>query len=76
MKLERHIADNRTAMEAELNALQQEKMLAKNNLAGATWEQSIPPEMHAVSEKYKIDISIAQGGISHLRRDLSDLRAR
>lgn len=40
-------------MEQELAALRAKKMQANNNLAGATWEQSISTEMSVVVEKYK-----------------------
>jgi hypothetical protein len=38
---------------SEIAALQHKKTYAKNNLAGATWEQSISTEMQAVTQKYK-----------------------
>lgn len=41
-------------MEQELAALRTKKMQANNNLAGATWEQSISTEMSVVVEKYKV----------------------
>lgn len=41
-------------MEQELAALRIKKMQANNNLAGATWEQSISTEMSVVVEKYKV----------------------
>src|SRR5580765_8490304 len=40
-------------MSAELETLRAKKPLARNNLAGATWEQSISQEMQAVTQKYK-----------------------
>nr|WP_295782185.1 DUF4124 domain-containing protein [Rhodoferax sp.] len=43
------IAKQRKQCDADLAALQEKKGLAKNNLAGATWEGSISSEMNAVS---------------------------
>ena len=68
------IADYRQAMNSELNALQQKKQLAKNNLAGATWEQSISAEMSAVTQKYDALIRNQQTRIERLRTDADQLR--
>jgi hypothetical protein len=46
------IDDNRAAMDRELAALRAKKTRANNNLAGATWEQSISTEMDAVTSRY------------------------
>lgn len=40
-------------MNDEIEALRNRKSYAKNNLAGATWEQSLSTEMQAVTAKYK-----------------------
>lgn len=39
-------------MSNELELLRTKKLYAKNNLAGATWEQSLSAEMQAVTAKY------------------------
>ena len=39
-------------MNSEMAALREKKAYANNNLAGATWEQSISTEMQAVAAKY------------------------
>ena len=64
----------RQAMNSELNALQQKKQLAKNNLAGATWEQSISAEMSSVTQKYDALIRNQQTQIERLRADADQLR--
>jgi len=68
------IADYRQAMSNELSALQQKKQRANNNLAGATWEQSISAEMSAVSQKYDALIRTEQTRIERLRTDTEQLR--
>lgn len=40
-------------MEREMAGLRSKKASANNNLAGATWEQSISVEMQAVAQKYR-----------------------
>jgi hypothetical protein len=45
------------------------KALAKNNLAGETWEQSISTEMQTVTEKYRTLTQTARDRISQLRQD-------
>ena len=68
------ITDNRQAMNSELSALQQKKQLATNNLAGATWEQSISAEMSSVTQKYDALIRDQQTRIERLRADADQLR--
>ena len=41
-------------MDSKLASLKNTKGLARNNLAGATWEQSLSTEMLAVVETYKV----------------------
>jgi hypothetical protein len=40
---------NATECDQQLNELKEQKKLAKNNLAGATWEQSLSTEMQAIA---------------------------
>lgn len=68
------ITNYRQAMNNELSALQQKKQLANNNLAGATWEQSISAEMSAVTQKYDTLIRNQQTRIERLRADADSLR--
>lgn len=71
--LERDINGYQKSMDAELAALQAKKSLANNNLAGATWEQSIATEMQAVTAKYQTRIQAAQERIKALRQEKAAL---
>lgn len=51
--LERRIGSRNTAMANEMAAVRNQKRLANNNLAGATWEQSLSTEMQAIAAKPK-----------------------
>lgn len=68
-RTERRIDALRQRMSREMDALRAKKAHANNNLAGATWEQSIGTEMQAVASRYTTDIEAEQ-------RKLDDLRAR
>jgi hypothetical protein len=68
-RLEGDIEGYRRAQDVELARLGNMKALAKNNLAGATWEQSISTEMQAVTEKYRTLTQTARDRISQLRQD-------
>jgi hypothetical protein len=60
-------------MDSELAALRAKKSQARNNLAGATWEQSISTEMEAVAAKYATKIRIARDEIEALQKERSTL---
>lgn len=60
-------------MDAEMAALRAKKSQARNNLAGATWEQSISTEMEAVAARYATKIRIARDEIDALLRERSAL---
>lgn len=66
---QREIAAMNAGHEAEQAALREKKGRARNNLAGATWEQSISDEMQSVAAAHNTRVSIAQ-------RELEDMRAR
>ena len=51
--LEATIDGRNRRMQDEMAAIQSRKAQAKNNLAGATWEQSLSTEMQAVASKYQ-----------------------
>lgn len=53
--------------DADMERLRRRKGYANNNLAGATWEQSISTEMVAVAEKYKAMIDVAQTELKALQ---------
>jgi hypothetical protein len=72
--LERSIQDYQYAMAREIAALENKKLYAKNNLAGAMWEQSISSEMQSVSDKYRVSIQVAQDRIGQLRRIAADMQ--
>lgn len=71
---ERDINGLQAQRDRELQALQVKKSVAKNNLAGATWEQSISTEMTAVSETYRTRIQVVRDRIDGYRKDIADLR--
>lgn len=77
-ELEREIADTESAisqrssmMSNELAALQSRKHSAYNNLAGATWEQSISTEMQAITAKYRVLNDVDAERLKVLRADLA-----
>lgn len=72
---ERAMTARANQMEAELQALRQRKSLANNNLAGATWEQSISSEMNAVAQKYKNINDIQAERLKVMRAELAKLEA-
>jgi len=79
--LEREISDRRSqinaeqaAMDRELGTLRQQKLRARNNLAGATWEKSISEEMNAVVARYDVRIRTLQDEIARMEADLTGLR--
>ncbi|MDV7391114.1 hypothetical protein RZS08_07170, partial [Arthrospira platensis SPKY1] len=51
----------------EMASLSRKKQFASNNLAGATWEESISEEMNAVAQKYDALIRNDQSRIEQLR---------
>jgi hypothetical protein len=55
--------------------MRRKKGLANNNLAGATWEQSISSEMQAIVQKYKTKNDIDIERLRVLRVELDRLRA-
>jgi hypothetical protein len=59
--------------DSELGRLRAKKAYANNNLAGATWEQSISMEMNAVAEKYEQKIGVATRELRTLQSERKDL---
>lgn len=74
LETQRQISSYRQAMDEELNRLKRQKLYANNNLAGATWEQSISDEMNAVTKKYEVLIQAEQSRLDALQRDADQLR--
>lgn len=77
-ELKRKIRDKKSqierlelARERELTVLRDRKRYANNNLAGATWEESISTEMNAVVEQYRSSIDLRQEELKQLRESLA-----
>lgn len=77
-EIEQEIADTEAGMnrrgalmQAEMSAIRDRKALASNNLAGATWEQSLSTEMQAVAAKYKTLSDLDLERLKQLRADLA-----
>lgn len=63
------IDDLRSKMEKEMSALKYRQGYARNNLAGATWQQSLATEMQAVSDKYSVLIDLERNKIDKLETE-------
>lgn len=81
LELEREIQATESAIDyrnnqltAEMAALRSQKQRANNNLAGATWEQSISTEMQAVAIKYKTQNDNDHERLKKLRTDLESVK--
>lgn len=61
-------------MDNDLNNLRNRKQFSRNNLAGATWEQSISTEMQAVTNRYQTEINVVDGNIAQARREIERLK--
>lgn len=72
--LQRDSDTDQRSMDAELAALQMKKLNARNNLAGATYEQSISQEMSAITSKYDVKIRSAQVQIDSLQTKLDAIK--
>lgn len=70
---EREIRDLEREQERELEELREKKGYARNNLAGATWQQSISSEMQSVVERYKTRIGMVNARIDRQRKELEEL---
>lgn len=64
----------RKKMNEEIAYLRYKKLYSRNNLAGATWEESISTEMEAVTSRYKIQIELRQEEIKQFREELKELQ--
>jgi ubiquinone biosynthesis protein UbiJ len=53
-------------MNEKITALRYKKRQARNNLAGATWEQSISVEMDAISNQYNSRIDSLREEVDRL----------
>lgn len=72
--MESRIANRSDQMVREMEHLRNQKSRASDNLAGATWEQSLSTEMQAVSSKYKAMNDVDIERLRALRQALSSLQ--
>jgi hypothetical protein len=72
--VEANIFNRNAVMSQEMTALRNQKQYANNNLAGATWEQSISTEMQAVAAKYQAMNDADRERVKQLRANLEALR--
>lgn len=55
-----------TRCKNEMHAVGRQKVYANNNLAGATWEQSLSTEMHAIATQCSSEISLLNSEVDRL----------
>jgi hypothetical protein len=67
------IATLQNSMEIELDRLRQTMAHANNNLAGATYRQSIASEMEAVTQKYRVQIDSLQREIDSIEKRMEEM---
>jgi hypothetical protein len=70
---EQRLKSLRSDMEQKLADLREKKRNANNNLAGATWENSISQEMNSVVASYDSQFRFIEGEISALRSQRATL---
>lgn len=70
---ERRIDELEDRRAQELAALRNKKRYANNNMAGATWEQSISTEMQAVTERYSSMIETERDKLKRMREELREV---
>lgn len=71
---EANINSRNVSMSNEMETVRSRKVYARNNLAGATWEQSLSTEMQAVASKYKAMNDVDIERLKVLRADLEATR--
>lgn len=71
--IQNQILSEQTRLENELQALRNKKDRANNNLAGATWEQSISSEMQAAATQSQTRIADLQRRLDMARTDRAAL---
>ncbi|MBE0454862.1 MAG: DUF4124 domain-containing protein [Roseovarius sp.] len=71
---ERHINSLQRQRSAEIAALQQRQTRANNNLAGATFRQSLAEEMQAVNQRFDAQIDQRQANIDRMRADIERMQ--
>ncbi len=73
-KLEKSIKRHQINMDADLAIIKAKKATANNNLAGATYEQSLSTEMKAVVDKYTSKIDFIKDKINQLNSQLEKVK--
>lgn len=73
--LENDVEQRNRRMQAEMDALQYKKSFANNNLAGATYQQSLSVEMQAVATRYQAQNDVDFERIKALRTELAGIEA-
>lgn len=68
-RLEREKEKLRSAMDRALARWQQQKRRANNNLAGATWEQSLAQEAEVLRERYQSEIDDVDRQLDRKRQE-------
>lgn len=74
-KLEAEISGYQSAMQSELDTLQQRKDFWDKQLGGKTQAQNVADEMRLVTDKYQSMIKTAQDKLSELNKEKSDANA-
>lgn len=64
----------RKAMDRALVRWQQQKERANNNLAGATWEQSLAQEADVLRERYQSEIDEVDRELQQKKQELKEVR--
>ena len=75
-QIDSDISVYRHNMDQDIERVRHRKKGAANNLAGATYEQSISTEMQAIVASYDAKIKLKQSQAEVLRSELNALRAR
>lgn len=65
------LAQMQNSMHSEMAAIEAKKSYAKNNLAGATYLNSLATERQAVATRYDVDMAAQRDRIQRLREDLA-----
>lgn len=69
------IDNQRAQCDREQATLRQRKLAATNNLAGATWEQSISEEMSAAARRCDTEIRFRMNQLESLQREQAEIKA-
>jgi hypothetical protein len=72
-KNEKEISKLQQQLDTELAGLKIKQGQANNNLAGATYQQSLATEMQAVTDRYKLQMQNKQSELDRQREELAGL---